>query len=363
MAVYGARSLGAAVQWLWLGGWGGTDGWLVQRRRTRWDALQQRYATQLLALDAGTHSPEDQGRRTLGELAAARNRIALARPLRPTWIGDRFAGVEARVWAEYRVDLSFGWTRLWLVLPEETRAECATARAAFDASGGLAAWGVLYLALGCWWWPAAVIAPTLIVLAWRRGRQTAATWQRGWPWRTGNSRSTPRWVPASQPVRGRMPDVARSALERLRSRVESFEPGRSAAKEVLSREAMREVAEVLAQRVKEPPEDGTSGEFALGAEELRVIGWFCWHRGIFLNGDNETILAGVCFSLYFTIADRRPGPLPVPFDETQSAEEAWSYVDRTADACVSRAHRSDDLLAVEARILCTRIAMSRHGVQ
>ncbi|MFE3166693.1 hypothetical protein [Streptomyces sp. NPDC059224] len=174
VAVYAARSLGAAVQWLWLGGWGGADSWLVQRRRTRWDALQQRYATQLLALDAGTHSPEDQERRTLGELAAARNRIALARPLRPTWIGDRFAGVEARVWAEYHVDLSFGWTRLWLVLPEETRAECATTRAAFDAAGGLAGWGVLYLVLGCWWWPAAVIAPVLIVLAWRRGRQTAA---------------------------------------------------------------------------------------------------------------------------------------------------------------------------------------------
>ncbi|MFE3166694.1 CHAT domain-containing protein [Streptomyces sp. NPDC059224] len=148
--------------------------------------------------------------------------------------------------------------------------------------------------------------------------------------------------------------------------MESFEPGRSAAQEVLSREAVREAAEVLAQSVKERADGGTSGELTLGAEELRVVGWFCWHRGIFLTGDegfNETILAGICFSLYLTVADRRPGPLPVSFDETETAEEAWSYIDRTADACMSRARRSDDLLALEAGILCTRIAMSQHRVQ
>ncbi|MEU6406198.1 hypothetical protein [Streptomyces sp. NPDC046985] len=172
-AGYTARGLAASAQWVWLGAWGGPDNRLVRRRRTRWENAHERYANERLALDATGHA-DAAAQQRLGELAAARNRIALARPVRPTWIGDRFAAAEARLWAEYRIDLSFCWPRLWLVLPEETRHECVAARTGFDAAGNLAGWAALYLLLGCWWWPAAAIGIALALLAWRRGRQAAS---------------------------------------------------------------------------------------------------------------------------------------------------------------------------------------------
>ncbi|MGW6095061.1 hypothetical protein ACWFRK_11945 [Streptomyces sp. NPDC055157] len=170
-AAYAARAFASAAQSMWMGSWGG--GWLVRRRSRRWQAAHDRYAAELLHLDAQAPGVDAAAARRLAELAAARNRISLARPVRPTWIGDRFAAAQVRVWAEYRIDLGFCWARLWLVLPEEARTECTAARAAFDAASGLAGWGVLYLLAGCWWWPGAVLGLGMLLAAWRRGRRTA----------------------------------------------------------------------------------------------------------------------------------------------------------------------------------------------
>ncbi|MDA5147574.1 hypothetical protein PEM37_39445 [Streptomyces sp. AD681] len=168
VAGYTARALGAATQWVWLGSWGRPDGRLTRRRQNRWQTAQDRYAERVLNANA-----TPSAHRELAELAATRNRIALARPARPTWIGDRFAAAETRVWAEYAIDLGFCWPRLWLVLPEEARSECAAARTAFDAASGMAGWGLLYMAVGCWWWPAALVGLGLVLVAWWRGRGEA----------------------------------------------------------------------------------------------------------------------------------------------------------------------------------------------
>ncbi|GAA2141450.1 hypothetical protein [Streptomyces synnematoformans] len=171
-AGYAATALGSAIQWIWLGTWGG-GGWLVRRRSRRWDAAHDRYAAELLRLDGQTPRIDAVAVRRLAELATIRNRISLARPARPTWIGDRFAAAEMRVWSEYRIDLGFCWPRLWLVLPEEARTECSAARAAFDSASSLAGWGALYFLAGCWWWPGAVLGLGMVLVAWRKGRDTA----------------------------------------------------------------------------------------------------------------------------------------------------------------------------------------------
>ncbi|MEV7373368.1 hypothetical protein AB0O51_21170 [Streptomyces sp. NPDC090301] len=59
---------------------------------------------------------------TLG-LNDARNQIALTRPARPTWMGDRLIAADARGHRTYRIDLVSAWPRLWLLLPDTAHAE------------------------------------------------------------------------------------------------------------------------------------------------------------------------------------------------------------------------------------------------
>lgn len=167
-----ASALGSVVQWLWLGDWlrwaGVIGRSLVAMRRRRWWKADAPYASELVAQQCGERERDAD---VLDRLVLARNRIALVEPARPTWIGDRMTAVDARVHAEYQLDLSSAWPRLWLLLPETTRGEVKTAGAAFDAATTLAAWSWLYLALGVIWWPATVIGAVILISAWVRGRK------------------------------------------------------------------------------------------------------------------------------------------------------------------------------------------------
>ena len=102
------------------------------------------------------------------------NRICLIEPACPTWIGDRLRVCHVRVHKSYGLDLSATWPRLWLIVPDTVRAELGTARDAFNAAARLTAWAVLYLVLGGWWWPAAVIALATGVAAVTKGRLATA---------------------------------------------------------------------------------------------------------------------------------------------------------------------------------------------
>ena len=166
-----AQGIAAMLQRGWLAA--GTSratrriiGWRTDARRARWLAADTAYT------EAARAGKRDQAR--LGALADARNRIALAEPARPTWIGDRLAAAGTRVWGEYGLDMQFGWPRLWLVLPEPARQELRGSRDAFTAATVLQAWGVMYTVAGGWWWPAAVAGIITAVLGWRRGRASAA---------------------------------------------------------------------------------------------------------------------------------------------------------------------------------------------
>jgi len=169
-----ARGLGQLLQRAWLGNWPGWAGWasrrLQARRLQRWNTAQDQYAAAVLRSHDGRQVSDPNGA-GLEDLAARRNAIALAPPSRPTWMGDRMASVEARVRAEYGLDLAAAWPRLWLVFPDSTRASLRDAYNGFATNATLAAWGVLYLLLGVLWWPAAVVGFGVLWSGWDRGHE------------------------------------------------------------------------------------------------------------------------------------------------------------------------------------------------
>ncbi|MGI5484516.1 hypothetical protein [Streptomyces lavendofoliae] len=155
-----ARGLGTAVERAWLvSGPRWLTGRLVRRRRERW-------ARAVAAADRA-------GAADRAALADARNAIALTRPARPTWIGDRLRGVGARVHAQYGLDFPFAWPRLWTLLPEACRDDLIAARGAMTTAAATSGWGLLHLCLGVMWWPAALAGAVLMLLGWRRGREAA----------------------------------------------------------------------------------------------------------------------------------------------------------------------------------------------
>lgn len=173
-----AQAAGWAIERAWLSDWTVPPGrWLTTWRHNRWNtararykvALEDKYRARLPDMsrtqDSMAPPPPDTGR-----LNDARNRIALAEPSRPTWIGDRIAAVQRRVREMYDLDLAFAWPRLWLILPDVARTELRTAADRVTAAARTVAWGLLYLAAGLWWWPAALIGATAIGVGWLRAR-------------------------------------------------------------------------------------------------------------------------------------------------------------------------------------------------
>jgi len=155
----------ALVEALWLGRWPiGADA-LIARRRARWGR-----AHQLVEDLARQGAPAESQAHAM----TRRARIAPSRPRRPTWIGDRWSAVELRVGEAYGLDLTTAWPRLWLVLPESSRAELRTAKADWERSTQLAAWAVPFGALGLVWWPLLAVAAVVGVAGWSRGRGAVA---------------------------------------------------------------------------------------------------------------------------------------------------------------------------------------------
>ncbi|HEX5406688.1 MAG TPA: hypothetical protein VFX16_30815 [Pseudonocardiaceae bacterium] len=167
-----AQALGIGLERLWL-----TDSSvlsaLTNRRVQRWTTADQDFRVALVAAGKAeiAKAPEAKGLTAwAGELNAARNRISLAAPTHPFWLGDRVGAVDTRTFETYQLDLVSAWPRLWLVVPDAARAELGTARTALSAAARLGAWGVGYVVVGIWWWPAIVVGAVVAVTAWWRGR-------------------------------------------------------------------------------------------------------------------------------------------------------------------------------------------------
>lgn len=162
----GASATGLVVQAMagvtrrfFLGTWpwplGPLARWRTRRRRQRWDVLHDERKALVKAHPAAGRDIARQ--EEINATAAKMNAIAMARPGRPTWMGDRVHAVESVAWHRYGLDLTFVWPRLWLVLPDTTRAEITAAHASFAAAVAVASWAWPLLLLGTLWWPAAVV--------------------------------------------------------------------------------------------------------------------------------------------------------------------------------------------------------------
>jgi hypothetical protein len=173
--VLAASATGLAVQAMagvtrgfWLGRWPFAARWWITRRRARWHSRLRRRR------DMERDHPADS--RTAAQqqeidLAAARvTRLAMAEPGRPTWMGDRIHAVEQVSLHRYGLDLTFAWPRLWLVLPDTTRAEITVAGGAFAAAVAVGSWAWPFLVLGVLWWPALVVGIAVGVTGWVRAR-------------------------------------------------------------------------------------------------------------------------------------------------------------------------------------------------
>jgi hypothetical protein len=144
----------------------------VGERRAAWDAghaaYHRLYEQAERARTAGTRlDPAERH-------AAYRRRtgIALERPDRPTWSGDRVHAAATRLDRDLDLDLAITWPYLWLTLPDTARGEITAVRQALTRATTLIAWALLYLLLAYWWWPAIPIAVVLAVTARRRTRAT-----------------------------------------------------------------------------------------------------------------------------------------------------------------------------------------------
>ncbi|MEO3857794.1 hypothetical protein [Acrocarpospora sp. B8E8] len=139
--------------------------WLTRRRERRWKHAQAEIIGAI----------EEERLAGLADLVNARNAICLVPSARPMWIGDRLRAVDQRVLRSYDLDLAGVWPRLWLVLPGEARTEIGVAYESLAAAARLMAWGLLYLPVAVFWWPAAIVALVTCVTAWVRARAAAET--------------------------------------------------------------------------------------------------------------------------------------------------------------------------------------------
>jgi hypothetical protein len=150
----------------------------VARRRTRarqsrWDEAHRNYSARWAKAAHAMAVNRLLDPETRHAALHVRTSIAMERPDRPTWSGDRIHGVSVRLLRDHRLDLALLWPHLWLILPDEERNEITAARVAMTRATELGAWAVLYAPLIYLWWPAGIIAALLGTTA--RWRTRAAT--------------------------------------------------------------------------------------------------------------------------------------------------------------------------------------------
>lgn len=141
---------------------------LTTRRRKRWKKLLKERSTLETVHPEQTRTIGQQHR--IDRIANRINRISLAEPSRPTWMGDRIQALTRVAVDHYGLDLAFGWPRLWLVLPDNVRAEINTAQGGFATALLTTTWALPYLALGVLWWPAILVGLVIGAVGWSRAR-------------------------------------------------------------------------------------------------------------------------------------------------------------------------------------------------
>ncbi|MGH3796256.1 MAG: hypothetical protein ACRDSP_15340 [Pseudonocardiaceae bacterium] len=141
---------------------------LTSRRRHHWKDLHSERA----ALEKVHPQPDrtTEQQRRIDDLTGRTNKIAMAEPARPTWMGDRIHALSDVAIHRHGLDMAFGWPRLWLVLPDSARAEINSTQGGLATDLFTVAWALPYLALGALWWPAAAIGVVIGLVGWSRAR-------------------------------------------------------------------------------------------------------------------------------------------------------------------------------------------------
>jgi hypothetical protein len=136
--------------------------WRRRKLREQWGRLRR------------LPSPMPQGRTAEGVLAARLHGLPPAEFAMPTALGNILRASELRSARRYGLDPVVTWPRLWLLLPDLTRAEIAGSRGRLDAAGR----GVLWLVLTAVWavfaWWIAVAAVLLAIALYRSAALPAA---------------------------------------------------------------------------------------------------------------------------------------------------------------------------------------------
>ncbi|WP_018506102.1 hypothetical protein [Parafrankia discariae] len=170
------QALAGPVRDCWLGRWPPglrrARRWRTDTRSRRWHRLVAARRELQARYPPATRTPPQQAE--IDTAAERVTRLSPAPPARPTWMGDRIAAVEQIGVNRYGLDLRFGWTRLWLVLPDSLRADLAAANGQFATTVITAAWALPYLVLGVLWWPGLLISLAVGLTGWARGRTAIA---------------------------------------------------------------------------------------------------------------------------------------------------------------------------------------------
>jgi hypothetical protein len=142
-------------------------------RHRRWMEANAQAQDRLVAASRAVAATPDKAPAAAAEFSVAlarRDAICLVEPERPTWIADRLRATDLRVHRAYGLDLGAAWPRLWSLLSAELRADLSAAQDACASAARLQAWGLLYLTVSPWWWPAALVAVPTVVAGWVKAR-------------------------------------------------------------------------------------------------------------------------------------------------------------------------------------------------
>lgn len=143
-------------------------------RLRRWHQATAKVDT---AVRAALSDPDNRQAKAQARRAVLRrDAISQIEPNCPTWAGDRLRAVADRVHHNTGLDLTTTWPRLWLVLPDAARLEVATIQERCASTARTPVWGLAYLVVGAYWWPALVPGLWLLLAARHRIRRSVGVY-------------------------------------------------------------------------------------------------------------------------------------------------------------------------------------------
>lgn len=129
---------------------------LAEHRAERFRKEATRLIERSIALEAALRSvrahPHDVVRdeKEYAEVTTALRRLPARAPYLPTAIGNTMRAAERRPEDKYGLNAVMVWAHLWLVMPETTRSEVKSSRAALDGTVAACCWGVLFTVFSVW---------------------------------------------------------------------------------------------------------------------------------------------------------------------------------------------------------------------